>query len=143
MATFAVVIDAITVFAGFMLATWLRFDSGLVPIRHQPPDRYYHFYAIASAVASVVFLLVFNQQKLFVRPQVGSFSSKIPRIIRAVGIGLLLSGVLAFLSQNELGEDIEFARLVLLLAGVTTGVLVTLERYVMYRLEVHTAKHRW
>lgn len=133
----AVVVDAIAVFCGFMLATWLRFDFGLIPIIHAPPDDYYKLYLIGAVFATLVFLLVFRSRGLYIRPQTGSFPTKIPRIMNGVFWGVLLTAVLAFSVQNEA----EFSRLVIILAAVIVMMFVMLERWIIFRIEWNLARH--
>jgi exopolysaccharide biosynthesis polyprenyl glycosylphosphotransferase len=133
----AIVVDALAVFGGIMLAAWVRFDSGWLEMIHARPPHLYQRYAVGAAVATLLFLFVFRAHELFVRPQTGSFPSKIPRIIRAVGTGIVLSTVLAFAVQNEA----DFSRLVIALALPAVSFLVLLERYILYRIEWNLARH--
>ncbi len=133
----AVIMDALAVYGGFMLATWLRLDSGLIPVVREPPVNYLRLYAIGAFFATGVFLLVFRSRGLYVRPQTGSFPTKIPRIINAVFWGILLTVVMAFSVQNEA----EFSRLVIALAAFTVLILVMLERWIMFRIEWNLARH--
>ncbi|MCX8108032.1 MAG: undecaprenyl-phosphate glucose phosphotransferase [Verrucomicrobiae bacterium] len=129
--TLAVMADACAILGGFLLATWIRFDSGWLPLRHGRPTDLYVRYLQGGAVATVVFLFVFHLQGLFVRPQTGSFSNKIPRIIKAVSLGILCTAVMVFAVQNEAA----FARLVVGLSWFTIAFLVLVERFVLFRLE--------
>jgi len=131
------VADAATVCGGFMLATWLRFDSGLLNVAILPPPDLYHRYGLGAVVATVVMLLVFRGNALFVRPQTGSFVDTIPRLIRAIGIGTFCAAVMAFGVQNEA----DFARLVIGLSFLTVSVLVLIERYLLFRIEWNLARH--
>lgn len=133
----AVAADALAVFGGFMLATWLRFDSGLLEVTIPPPPDLYHHYGLGAIAATAVVLLVFRANALFVRPQTGSFVDKIPRLVRAAGIGTFCTAVMAFAVQN----DADFARLVIGLSFFTIGVLVLLERYLLFRVEWNLARH--
>ena len=133
----AIVCDACAVFGGFVLATWLRFDSGLIAMRHNPPDPLYPQYLAGAGVASLTFLFVFRSLGLFVRPQTGSFVNKIPRVIKAVGIGVLLTVVIVYSLQNE----VDFARLVVGFSFFTISFFVLLERYILFRIEWNMARH--
>ena len=137
MSTIAVVVDAAAIFGGFMLATWIRFGTSLIPLRYDPPVDPYATYATGAAVATIMFLFVFQYAGLLVRPQMGSFVSKIPRIIKSVVIGVILTMVLAFSVQNEA----DFARLVIGLSFFTICVLVLLERWILFRIEWNLARH--
>lgn len=133
----AIVVDACAVFGGFMLATWLRFDSGWIPMRYVEPPDLYPLYVRGAAVATLLFLLVFRSVGLFVRPQIGSFINKIPRLIRAVGVGVLIIAVLAFAVKHEA----DFARVVIGISFLTISFFVLLERYILYRIEWNLARH--
>lgn len=134
----AVVGDACAVFGGFMLATWLRFDSGLLPLRHDYPLDLYFTYAKATIVAVIAYLFVFRSLELYVRPQLGRFESKIPRIIRAVGLGLVVAIVLAFIVKNEYAQ---ISSVVFVISFFTVSFCVLLERYILFRIELHHARH--
>jgi exopolysaccharide biosynthesis polyprenyl glycosylphosphotransferase len=129
--------DAAAIFGGFMLATWIRFDSGWIAIRHMPPPDFHLIYAKGSALATLGFLVVLQMLGLFVRPQTGSFVNKIPRLVRAAIIGTLLTIVMVFGVQNEY----EFSRLVIAIALGCITVLLLLERYILYRIEWNLARH--
>jgi len=135
----AVLGDALAVFAGFMLATWLRFDSGLIPLYHDSaPASLYFMYGRAALLGTLLFLFIFQSLDLYVRPQIGSFGDKIPRLIRATGLGILLSAALAFAIRTEP----PFSRITVLLSFVTVGACVLLERYLLFRWEMHLARRR-
>ena len=137
----AVVTDAAAIFGGFMLATWIRFDTGWIPVRYAPFPRFHYLYALGATVATVVFLLVFRALGLFTRPQTGSFLNKIPRILKASAIGIVLTMVLAFAAQNEMQQGEEFSRLTIGLSLLTISFLALLERYILFRIEWHAARH--
>jgi len=131
--------DALAVFGGFMLATWLRFDSGFIPLFHDtPPAHLYFLYSKAAALAMLLFLFIFQSLELYVRPQTGSFSDKIPRLIRATGLGILLSAALAFAIRTEP----PFSRVTVVLAFVTVGICILFERYLLFRWELFMARRR-
>ncbi len=135
----AIAADAAAVFAGFMLATWIRFDSGLIPLFHdRPPEHLYSMYAQGAGIAALMFLFIFQSLRLYVRPQIGTFGDKIPRLVHGVGMGLLLSLALAFALRTEP----PFSRLTALLAIVTIGACVLLERFLLFRWEQRLARRR-
>jgi exopolysaccharide biosynthesis polyprenyl glycosylphosphotransferase len=133
----AVFFDSLAVFSGFMLAVWMRLDSGLVPIRHEPPVRYWFLYSIGAAAATLAFLLVYRSLGLFSRPQTGSFVNKVPRLLKGTFVGIVLTVVLAFAVQNE----VEFSRLVIAMAFFSISLFLLLERFVLYRIEWNASRH--
>jgi len=134
----AIVFDALAVFGGFMLATWIKFDSRLLPLDKGIPQNVYAVYAQGAALATVFFLLAFRILGLYVRPQVGTFTNRIPRCIRGTGAGILLSAVLGFAIKT----DPPFSTHVVAVSFFTISFLVILERYILYRIEWNLARHR-
>jgi len=131
--------DALAVFIGFLLATWLRFDSGLIPLFHDRlPVHLYSMYAQGALVGAFLFLLIFQSLGLYVRPQIGTFGDKIPRLVHGVLLGLLVAVALAFVLRTEP----PFSRMTVLVSVVTVLSLVLLERYALFRWELHLARHR-
>jgi exopolysaccharide biosynthesis polyprenyl glycosylphosphotransferase len=138
MSAVAAVVDGLTVFASFMLATWIRFDSGWVrpSASGRPSDLYAHYTTVAT-VAVILYLLTFMSLGLLSRPQTGRFENRIPRIVRGAGLGTIFASVLGFALQNEF----DVGRAVI---GIAFGVMVVLlitERWAVFRLERHFAKH--
>ena len=133
----AVVADGLAVFLGFMLGVWIRFDSGWFPVPLGAPANRYAIYGAGALVAAIVFLLIFRSLGLYIRPQVGAFSDKMPRLVRASALGILLSTALAFLVKNTL---FSFSSGVLLLAFFTVLVLVLAERFLLFRAEIQFAR---
>ena len=133
----AAVVDACAVFGGFMWSVWIRFESGWIPMVHRPPVDLYEKYGVGTAVATVLFLFVFQYAGLYVRPQTGSFVNKVPRLIKAIAMGVLLTTVLAFAVQNEA----DFSRIVIGMALFTVSVCVLFERWALFRLEWNMARH--
>ena len=87
----AICCDAIAVYGGLMLTTWLRFGSGIIPIINAPQPDFYKDYAIGAAFATVILILVFRNLGLYLRPQTGSFIDKIPRISKGCALGTLIN----------------------------------------------------
>jgi len=135
----AIVGDTLAIFGGLILATWLRFDSGLIPLFHDsPPPHVYGLYGYGSGLATLLFLLIFQTLGLYVRPQVGTFGDKIPRLIHGVALGILVAAALAF----ALRTDPPFSRIMMLVSIPAIGLLVLLERYLLFRYELHLARRR-
>ncbi len=134
----AVITDAIAIYAGFMLATWIRFDSGWIPVRFGEPVNLYEIYCKGALVATVLCLIVFKILGLFVRPQMGSFANKIPRLVRATGIGILATIVLAFAVRNRI---FDYSSGVLIISFMTVALLLVILRYIMFRVEWNASRH--
>jgi exopolysaccharide biosynthesis polyprenyl glycosylphosphotransferase len=133
----AVGADAAAVFGGFALGTWVRFSSGWLSVPRGQPENLYTLYLIGAAFATLVLLLVFHALGLFIRPQTGSFISKIPRLTRGVLAGALLTVVLAYAVKNEA----DFSRLTIGMGVGLSLVFVLLERYILFRVEWNLARH--
>jgi exopolysaccharide biosynthesis polyprenyl glycosylphosphotransferase len=127
--------DAIAILAGFLTATWIRFYSGMFPVDSWPPNLNF-MYGWGAVTATIIFLLLFRQLGLYIRPQLGGFSSKIPRLIRATALGILLATALAFAVQH----DPPYSRLTVLLSFPLICLNVVLERYLLFRFEIHLAR---
>jgi exopolysaccharide biosynthesis polyprenyl glycosylphosphotransferase len=138
MSAVAVVADAAAIFGGFMAAVWIRFDSGWIPMLHdRPPIHLYSFYGLGALFGTLLFLFIFRAMGLYIRPQVGVFSDKIPRLIRGVGVGILFATALAFASNTEP----PFSRLTVAVAAAVILDFILIERYLLSRWELHLAKH--
>jgi exopolysaccharide biosynthesis polyprenyl glycosylphosphotransferase len=138
MSAVAVGADAVAIFGAFMAAVWLRFDSGWIPLFHdRPPVHIYSFYGLGALLATLLFLFIFRAMGLYIRPQVGLFSDKVPRLIRGVGVGILFTTALAFAIRTEP----PFSRLTVALAAAVILDFMLIERYLLFRWELHLARH--
>ena len=129
----AVVADALAVYGGLLLATWVRLGSGWMVVERLPPPNFYAQYALGAAFATLAFILVFRALGLYQRPQTGAFVDKIPRIVRGCGLGVLTTFMLAFAVIHMA----DFSRLTIAMAYPAVLFLVLLERYILYRIEWH------
>jgi len=127
--------DAIAVFAGFELAVWIRFHSGLIPMLHEglPPASLYNQ---AGMVVTLLFCFIIQSLGLYARPQLGSFSERIPRLVRATGLGILLTTALAFAIQT----NPPLSRITVAVSLVTISALVLMVRFILFRAEVAMAR---
>jgi len=133
----AVAADGLAVLAGFVLAVQIRFYSGWFTIDPEKGVPSTGELVRLILLAVIVFLSVFRSLHLFKRPHQGRFEDKIPRILRAI----FISFVLYFALESALRLDPAFSRLALGLALCTVTVFVLLERYIIYRIELHQARH--
>ena len=51
--------DALAILGSFLLATWIRFDSGLIPVKSRPPSLY-AMYGWGAVVATLLFVVLFK-----------------------------------------------------------------------------------
>ncbi|HAL91854.1 MAG TPA: hypothetical protein DCM68_02365, partial [Verrucomicrobia bacterium] len=132
------VADALAAFLGVMLAVWIRFDSGLIPLHHNeifPPRIMY----IAAAIAlAPLLVIIFRQIGLYIRPQLGPFGDKLPRIVRGVSITLATALALSFVVRPA--DWPPYSRAVALIAFFTVLLLVLSERFALFRSELHWAR---
>lgn len=133
----AVLVDALAIFSGFMAATWLRFLSGLITVNSMPP-RLLFMYGWGAAITTIIFLFIFRSLGLYVRPQQGRFVGRIPRLIRATGLGILITTALGFAIRPE--DFPPFSRLTIAIAAVFILTIVILERWLLFRLELYLAR---
>jgi exopolysaccharide biosynthesis polyprenyl glycosylphosphotransferase len=122
--------DALTIYAGIGLATWIRFKSGWIDMRHDafPPADLYIF---GAGVATLLFIFIFQSLGLYKRPQMGTFVDKIPRLVRATGWSILLAITLAYIVQT----DPPFSRMTVALSFVTVTLLLIIQRAAFFRIE--------
>jgi len=133
----AVTADALAVFGGLAVAVWFRFESGWFPIDPAKGVPSPTELLRLMLLVVTVFLGVFRSLHLFKRPHQGRFEDKIPRILRAIGI----SFILYFAMEAALRLDPGFSRKALGISFATVPFLVLLERYIIYRIELHQARH--
>ncbi len=129
--------DALFIFAGFMAALWIRFDSGLVPLFHDSlPPNLYSSYGKGAGLATLLFLFIFQALKLYQRPQVGTFADKIPRLIHACALGMIMTLAMAFAIRT----DPPFSRFYVLISAFSVLLFVLVERYLLFRVELALAR---
>lgn len=130
----AMLTDAIGIYGAFILAWWIRFESGWIPAPLGNPPAELYFYG--AGFATLLFLLIYRAIDLYERPQTGSFVEKIPRIIRANLVGLVLALALAGFIRTEP----PYSRMALGISFLTLCYVVILLRFVMFQLEIALAR---
>lgn len=143
----AIVFDMAAVWGAEILAVWIRFSSGWIPlsepvseaIKHAGmlPAGLYRDYMAAALFTLPLYLAVFQLLKLYTRPQDGTFTSKIPRIVRGCILGVagvlictgLLKNTYAFISNGAV-----------LISFATVTLLVIMERLLLFKLEILLAR---
>ncbi|NQU40917.1 MAG: undecaprenyl-phosphate glucose phosphotransferase [Lentisphaerae bacterium] len=133
----AVVADAAAMVAGLYAAIWIRFDSGWLAVVLGRHPHVYREYTGGVFLATLAYLLIYRSLGLYVRPQIGRFEDKIPRLARASGLSLVAAMVMAFIVKNY----VEYSTLAILVSVPTVMLFVVLERYVLFRIELHFARH--
>ena len=130
--------DALAAFAALHLAVWIRFDADLIPLLGDvmPPRP---MYSAAALVLAPLLLFVFRYIGLYERPQLGPFSDKLPKIVRGVVITFAAALALSFVVRVEGWPP--YSRYVAAIAAVTTLAIVSVERFFLFRIERHFAKH--
>ena len=136
-ATTAIILDGLVAFIALLASVWIRFDSGWVPLNWGRDESLYTKYSILAVAGSFLILLTFQYMRLFKRPQQGVFSNKIPRLIRACATALLV----CLVAQSIVKNLVQPSNAVIVIAVFTLTPLILLERYILFRIELHTAKH--
>ena len=134
--TAAILADGTAAFLGFIFATWIRFESNWFHVPLGTPTQLYAMYANGAVVVTLITLAIYGYLGLFARPQLGAFSDKIPRLVRATGWSILLSTTLAFAVKNVF----PFSSGVILISFFTIAALVLLERSLLFRIEIALAR---
>ncbi len=130
--------DAGAAFLGVMLAVWIRFDSGLIPLHHNEifPPRF--MYIAAAATLAPLLVIIFRQIGLYIRPQLGSFGDKLPRIVRGVSITLATALALSFVVRPPGWPP--YSRTAAGIAFFTVLLAILIERFILFRSELHWAR---
>lgn len=138
----AMVIDMLAVFGGLMLSVWMLFvqDWFSFLLRRDPGPDYLRQYVQFGIAVALVAVFVFSKHGLYVRPQTGTFINKIPRVVKAGVLSIVISPVVAFLLQNDVLR-VDISRGVYALSCATVPFLLLLERYIMFRIEWNLARH--
>ena len=135
----AVLADSAAIWLGQMAAVWIRFDSGWIPLRFTREIGLYPRYAAACALTLVIYLAVFQLLKLYTRPQDGTFSGKVPRLVRACLFGCAGVLVCSGLLKNDFNYSF-VSNAAILVSFATVTLLVLAERALMFRLEFAFAR---
>lgn len=116
-------LDAVMIFAAFLLSYYARVESGALPVAYVFPLNQY--VAIVAAITAV-WLVIFALSGLYTLRSTRRGLSEFYRILAATSIGtLVVVATIFFLRINF------FSRLVIIIAFITALVLVTMARIVM------------
>ena len=134
MALLAVFTDAVGIYVGFLLAFWIRFETGWIPApKGIPPLGLYEY---GFAIGTVLILLIYRNVGLYRRPQTGTFVETLPRLVRANTMGLLLTVALFSMIRT----DPPFSRLTVLISYFTICYVVVLLRFLIFQLEISLSR---
>lgn len=142
----ALLLDAVAIWAAQLIAVWVRYSSGWMALNEDLAAamrvdgfaaNLYGQYAVAAAAVLPIYIAVFQVLKLYTRPQGGTFSGRIPRLVRACVLGgcgvLICSGLLKntvpFISNGAI-----------VVSMFTVTALVLMERALAFRAEFALAR---
>ena len=131
----AILLDALAVYAGLMLAQYIRFETGLISLRHEALPLAHQ--QLLAAYGTGAFITSFALCRLYRRPQFGRFEDKIPRIIKSI----LYSYIAYFAIETIFRIDPQFSRKALVVSLGTVSFLVLFTKYILYRIEWNLARH--
>lgn len=131
--------DLVAAFGAFLLAVWIRFASGWIPLHYTEEFPPLEMYTWAAAVVAFLLVFIFRQLKLYRRPQFGHFGDKIPRLVR--GVAITFGAALALASVIRIEGWPTYSRTVVLVAFLTVLLVVAVERNLLFQLERHLARH--
>ena len=142
----ALAADVVAIWVAQMLAVWIRYSSGWLAL---DPDivasladaafraRLYMQYGVAAAAVLPIYVAVFQVLKLYARPQDGTFSGKVPRLVRAC----LLGGAGVLICTGLLKNTIPYiSNGAVLVSLFTVTALVLVERAVAFKAEISLAR---
>ncbi len=130
--------DAVAVFAGGLLAVFIRFDTGIPLLLERDPNLYARYAHLCVGLV-IIALLVFRYLGLYRRPQLGRYETKIPRLVRACAITTI--GVLVINAVVKNVPRFSFSVVATLISFFTISLCVILERWAAFRIELHNARH--
>ena len=113
------ILDSVAILGSCLLATWIRFDSGLIPIIHAPPPPR-QLYINGAVVGTVIVILVLHAMKTYDDRRIG-------RLIRSSLLGAVVILVVAFMIHTEP----PYSRIVLLLSAALIPFGLVIERFVL------------
>ncbi len=115
-------LDALAILSASILAIWLRFYSGLIPVnRGIPPPM--QPYVANALISTVVMLLLLHAMKTY-------DGRSLTRVLVATLVGL----VIVFLGVSVIQSDPPLSRLVQLMFAVAVTCLLLMERAIVTRL---------
>jgi exopolysaccharide biosynthesis polyprenyl glycosylphosphotransferase len=121
--------DAALIYASFLLAYWIRFHSGVIPLFYENiPSLGTH--ASGMAFACLIAVGVFRFFGLYRMPRGDSFYSEMVTILKGMTIASLIAMAATFLYRG-----VEYSRLVFVLAWAIGLLTVWVERYALRAIQ--------
>jgi len=124
-------VDSILVFVSFLISFWIRFYSGLIPLRSGVPD--FRPYLLGSIFVAFLWVVIFWLLGLYETRIRVSRDEEVYRV--AKGAFVCMMAVMAF---SFFYRDVVWSRLTLLMAAGISLILVSLERTILVDIF-----HRW
>ena len=121
--------DAALILGSFLLAFWIRFYSGLIPLFHEGIPSL-SSYLSGMAFACLVTLGAFRFLMLYRMPRGDSFSSEMVNLLKGMTGASLIAMAATFLYRG-----VEYSRLVFVLAWAIGILAVWLERYALRKIQ--------
>jgi exopolysaccharide biosynthesis polyprenyl glycosylphosphotransferase len=122
-------VDAGVVFAGFVVAYWIRFYSGLIPLFYERIPSL-SSYSSGFAFACVVTVAVFRFLGLYRMPRSDSFYSEMVNILKGMTLASLIAMAATFPYRG-----VEYSRLVFILAWAIGLLAVWVERSALRKVQ--------
>lgn len=124
-------VDAILVFISFLAAFWLRFYSGVIPLKRGVPE--FQPYLLGSIFVALLWVIIFWLLGLYETRIRISRDEEVYRV--AKGAFVCIVAVMAF---SFFYRDVVWSRLTLLLAAGISLIMVSVERTILVGIF-----HRW
>lgn len=137
----AIFADSAVAVVAVFIAVWIRFDSGLFhdswfAVRFGRPDNLYAKHIPLAIVAAGLTCATLHYLKLYRRPQRGTFTAKVPRLLR--GAGLVTIEMLVALAIVRNYTTVSTGAVLTFIPCFST--LLILEQLVLFRLEIRAAR---
>jgi len=116
--------DGLAVFTACMMATWIRFESGFIPVYYDPPPPYAQ-YVFGSLLISMIVLLIMDRMKTRGNP----FSA---HVFLAILTGLGAAIVIIFFSNAQPPPS----RMVVGMLFIMIPVLIVITRCLLFRIVI-------
>jgi len=126
-----VLLDIVSIIAAFLVSFYVRFNTDFTNVfsveKGFPELSWYFYFAVFTLPVWIITLLNFKMYKLRRNVFIGD---EFVQIVKCVSISILLSiGIIFFF------RDVPYSRLVFLLIWIFAIILITIDRYIMLKVE--------